>query len=75
MLRRLSWRLEPHKGLILVSREHVLLYPTVHEEDPRHLDHSLRVEVEEMLASANKEDEEMEDDVVVDGTAVVEVDK
>ena len=48
--------------------------PIVHEEDPRHLDHSLRVEVEEMLALANKEDEAMEDDVVVDGTAVVEED-
>ena len=60
MLRRLSWRSEPLKGLISISREHVPLFYIVHEEDPgQHLDHLVKVEVKEMLAQANKGDEAM----------------
>ena len=48
MLRRLSWRSKPLKGLISISREHMPLFHIMHEEDPRqHLDHLHEVEVEE----------------------------
>ena len=52
------------------------LHHTVHEEDPKqHLDHLHKEEVEEISALANKGDEAMEDDAVVDGTVVVKAAK
>ena len=52
------------------------LHHTVHEEDPKqHLDHLHKEEVEEILALANKGDEAMADDAVVDGTVVGEAAK
>ena len=75
MPRRLSWRLEPPKGLISTSKEHVPLCHIVNEEDPAHnLDHSPKVEDEEMLVLPNEGDEDTEDDAVVHGIAIVKAD-
>ena len=75
MLKRLSWRLEPPKGLISTSKKHVLLRHTVHEEDPAlHPDHLCKVEVEGMLVLPKEGDEDTEDDAVVHGIAVVKED-
>ena len=50
----------------------MLLYPTVHEEDPAlRLDLLSKVEVEEMQVPCNEGDAEMEDDAEVDGSVVV----
>ena len=50
----------------------MLLYPTVHEEDPAlRLDHLFKVGVEEMQVPCNEGDAEMEDDAEADGSVVV----
>ena len=53
----------------------MLLYPTVHEEDPAlPLDRFSKVEEEEMLVPYKEGDEAMEDDAVADGTVVAKAD-
>ena len=72
MLKKSSWRLEPLKGLIFTSKDHVLLPHIVHEEDLLlRLDLLSKVEVEEMQVPCNEGDAEMEDDAEADGSVVV----
>ena len=72
--KKLSWRKRLRIGLIWEFREHSLLDSSVGEEDPNlHLEHLLKVEVDETLVYTNEEDEDMEDVVVADGTADVKV--
>ena len=74
MPKKSSWRLEPPKGLILTSKDHVLLPHTVHEEDLQlRLDHLYKVEVEETLVP-QEGDAVMEDDAEADGSVVVKAD-
>ena len=75
MQKKLSWRLEPPKGLISTSKEHMPLCHTVHEEDPvLLLDHFCKVEEEEMQVPCNKGDAVMEVDAEADGSVVAKVD-
>ena len=75
MRRRSNWRRGLPKDLTWETWEHVLLEITADEEDLRpHLEHLFKVaEDAEMLAQTSKEDEEMEDVAVADGTVGVKV--
>ena len=75
MRRKSNWQKRLLKDLTWETWEHVLLEITADEEDLRpHLEHLFKVaEDAEMLAQTSKEDEEMEDVAVADGTAGVKV--